>query len=197
MKKNKKEKILSALEKIMPEKRFHEITLDEVAQTAKVGKGTIYRYFKDKDDLFFQLAIRGFDEMCSILEEQPAPESGEDFIRHLVQVCERISKFFKKRRALLRLTNSQEGIISRFSPNSRERWSEHRQRLSKALGGVLEYGLPSGLISDELPVQTQARFLLSLLRGRRQLFDDNSHDRPSIETTVNIFLFGSAGLKKK
>ena len=44
--------ILKALEDILPGKRFHEITLEEVAKAAGVGKGTIYLYFKDKFDAF-------------------------------------------------------------------------------------------------------------------------------------------------
>ena len=196
MKKNKKEKILSALEAILPEKRFHEITLDEVAQTAKVGKGTIYRYFENKEDLFFQLVIRGFDELCAMLEEHPAPRENEDFVAHLIVVCEQISQFFRERRAFLQVTHSHEGLVARMRQKNRERWFKHRQRLVCALGGVLECGIVAGEISDALPLKTQARFLLSLLRGRRQMFEDQPSERPSIEATVNIFLFGSAGFKK-
>ena len=49
---NKREQILNALEQLLPGRRFHEITLDEVSRAAQVGKGTIYLYFQDKDALF-------------------------------------------------------------------------------------------------------------------------------------------------
>ena len=54
-KENKRELILNALEELLPGRRFHEITLDEVAKAAQVGKGTIYLYFQDKDALFAEL----------------------------------------------------------------------------------------------------------------------------------------------
>ena len=194
MKKSKKELIFLALEKILPEKRFHEITLDEVAQTAKVGKGTIYRYFEDKEDLFFQLAIRGFDEMCQILEGCPAPKAGEDFFLHLTSTCELISGFFNKRRALLRVINIQEGVVSRLRQNSRERWHEHRQRLVAALGGVLRTGVERGEISSSMNVEVMARLLLSMMRGRWHMFEDNPDERPTIEETVHLFIKGASGI---
>ena len=49
--------IMRAAERLFHNRRFHEVTLEEVAEAAQVGKGTIYRYFADKDDLFFQVAF--------------------------------------------------------------------------------------------------------------------------------------------
>ena len=65
-KENKRELILNALEELLPGKRFHEITLDEVARTAGVGKGTIYLYFHDKDELFAEMVCYRMGSNCSI-----------------------------------------------------------------------------------------------------------------------------------
>ena len=40
----------------------------KVKSEAKVGKGTIYLYFENKDDLFFQTATWGFEELCELLK---------------------------------------------------------------------------------------------------------------------------------
>ena len=72
-KENKRELILNALEELLPGKRFHEITLDEVAKTAGVGKGTIYLYFHDKDELFAELVccrLSALQEELATLFEQ-------------------------------------------------------------------------------------------------------------------------------
>ena len=66
---DKKQRIMQAAEQLFRTHRFHEITLEEIAREAKVGKGTIYLYFSDKEDLIFQAAITGFDEMCGVLRQ--------------------------------------------------------------------------------------------------------------------------------
>ena len=61
---DKREMILEAVERACEGKRLHEVTVDDIASLAGVGKGTIYRYFADKEDLFFSLMILGFDRMA-------------------------------------------------------------------------------------------------------------------------------------
>jgi len=51
MKIEKREIILKAVEEVIKTKRFHEVKMDDVAKQAGVGKGTIYRYFPNKDEL--------------------------------------------------------------------------------------------------------------------------------------------------
>lgn len=48
--------ILAAAEKVFFAKGFAAATMDEVAGEAEVSKGTLYLYFKSKDDLFFAIA---------------------------------------------------------------------------------------------------------------------------------------------
>jgi AcrR family transcriptional regulator len=47
----RKAQILTAAETAMGEKGYHGIRMDDVAQRAGVSKGTLYLYFKDKEDL--------------------------------------------------------------------------------------------------------------------------------------------------
>ena len=48
-------KIMKALSELMREKDFHSITTAEIASTAGVTEGLIYKYFKDKKDLLYQV----------------------------------------------------------------------------------------------------------------------------------------------
>jgi AcrR family transcriptional regulator len=40
---------------VFAEKDYQRATIDEIAALADVGKGTVYRYFKNKEDLFLDL----------------------------------------------------------------------------------------------------------------------------------------------
>jgi TetR/AcrR family fatty acid metabolism transcriptional regulator len=63
---DKRARILLAAIKVFAERGFHNATVAEIARAAGVADGTIYLYFKGKDDLLLRL----FDEkMTELLEE--------------------------------------------------------------------------------------------------------------------------------
>ncbi|MFQ5709110.1 MAG: TetR/AcrR family transcriptional regulator [bacterium] len=49
---SRREEILTAARKVFCERGFEKATLDEIAVVAEFGKGTLYNYFKSKEDLF-------------------------------------------------------------------------------------------------------------------------------------------------
>ncbi len=49
--------VLEAATILFSEKSFHDVKLDEVAVAADVGKGTIYTYFRSKEELFVQCLV--------------------------------------------------------------------------------------------------------------------------------------------
>lgn len=124
---------MKVVEQLATDRRFHEITLDEVAQVARVGKGTIYRYFSDKDELFFQVATSGFDELCELLE-QIVP-ADRNFPEKLLMVCQQIGRFFATRRQLLQMMQNEAGRIFWAKGRIRERWMAKREKLFAAVGG--------------------------------------------------------------
>lgn len=55
MKKDKREIIIDAAEKLMSIAPYSEISVDDIAKQAGIGKGSIYYYFKSKDDILYSL----------------------------------------------------------------------------------------------------------------------------------------------
>ena len=49
------DKILAAAAQLFATHRFHEARMEDIAALAEVAKGTIYRYFHDKDELYLAL----------------------------------------------------------------------------------------------------------------------------------------------
>lgn len=50
--KDKRQVIIDAAFKIFSDKGYHKAKMEEIAEEAGIGKGTIYSYFKNKQDLF-------------------------------------------------------------------------------------------------------------------------------------------------
>jgi AcrR family transcriptional regulator len=63
------EKILAAARRLFGSQRYHEVRMEDVAAEAEVGKGTLYRYFHDKEELYVALLARCSEEFLKRMEE--------------------------------------------------------------------------------------------------------------------------------
>ncbi len=55
-----REKIISAATLCFESHGYKKTTIDDIAQAAGAGKGTIYLHFKDKDDLFIEVIYQRY-----------------------------------------------------------------------------------------------------------------------------------------
>jgi len=55
MKRDIKERILTTAMRLFARKGFFETTVDEICRSAKIAKGTVYLYFKDKSDIYIAI----------------------------------------------------------------------------------------------------------------------------------------------
>lgn len=189
--KDKRQKIMEAAERLFSDRRFHEVTLDEVAQEARVGKGTIYRFFSSKDDLFFQTATSGFDDLCEVIEKSVGRET--DFATQLLAACEEITQFFYLRRQLFRLMQMEEGRVIWSQGSLWNLWMSHRGKLVRALARILDQGVLENRIRCDLPTTVLADFLLGMLRTRTRYLLGVENSVKRLGVLLNIFLFGASG----
>ena len=185
MKPEKRQQIMVAAEALFSRCRFHEITMDEVAREAGVGKGTIYRYFADKEELYFEVAIAGFDALCEMVETEASREIC--FREKLTRVCEALSGFFQKRHRVWHLMQSEDRRQLMGQGRWHETWSRQRTRLNEALVGVLGAGVATGELRGDMPVS----FLVACLRGllRSRAHEQRAKDVEPTPTSLVVELF--------
>ncbi|MCX5807532.1 MAG: TetR/AcrR family transcriptional regulator [Proteobacteria bacterium] len=63
-----RETIIQAAIEVFGDKDFRDASISEIAQKVGIADGTIYKYFKSKEDLFFSIPIEKTKEFCSQLE---------------------------------------------------------------------------------------------------------------------------------
>lgn len=51
-------------------KPFDRVSMDEIAQKAEFGKGTLYKLFSGKEEIMVHVICRGIENLCCDLEEQ-------------------------------------------------------------------------------------------------------------------------------
>src|ERR1022692_1906231 len=187
---DKKQRIMQAAEQLFRTHRFHEITLDDIAREADVGKGTIYLYFSDKEDLIFQAAVAGFEEMCLLLGQNAA--QGVAFREALLRTCESISGFFQARRPLFRIILSEgERDMEGGGAGMRQRWRERRKPMTEAVAAIVARGMASGEIRTDMPADVLAEFLLGMLRTRSWELEGHPETQRSLAAVADLFINGA------
>ena len=130
---DKEEAILEAAARVFSGKPFHEVLIDDVATSAGVGKGTIYRYFPTKEDLYFAALLHSFDELSASLARSLAEE--ESPRRRLERIAREVLSFSRDRRELFALLLSDE----RRFPKREEEMQKRREEVSRlAQEAILE-----------------------------------------------------------
>jgi len=187
---DRRRQIMQAAEKLFTTRQFHEITTDEVARAAKVGKGTLYRYFRDKEDLFFQTATSGFDELCDLVQARTA--EGGSFSEQLLGACTQIRGFFDSRRQLIRMMHTEDGRVLLATGTIHERWLAHRKKLRAAVGDIIRRGVSEGQVRDDIPADILAAFLLGLMRMQTMDLKDVPEKLSRPQVVVDFFLRGAS-----
>ncbi|MHC4913861.1 MAG: TetR/AcrR family transcriptional regulator [Planctomycetota bacterium] len=185
----KREAILRAAEEMAKDRRFHEVTMEEVARAAHVSKGSIYTYFRDKDDLFFHLATDGFDELCELIRAGAREEA--PFEKRLLAVCTGISSFFAGRRHLMRVAHENDGRLPALGGEARRRWRAKRGELIGAVAELLADGVRQSRLRDDVSPGDQAALLLGMMRSRSRPPHGEERESLSIEVVIDVFMNGS------
>ena len=176
--------ILGAAAAAFDEKDFHQVLTDDIAATAGIGKATLYRYFKTKEDLYFETLLSGFDELDAAIAAGSPGGSARARLQHLAQ---EILRVFWNRPCFYTLMHRNE---LRF--RARERLLERRRRrVIVAVRHILEDGVAAGELRA-LDVPIAAEFFMGLVRValfRRRPTDTRDH---LVRELLGIWLGGVA-----
>jgi len=186
---DRRHEIMAAAERLFTSRRYHEVTTDDIAQAARVGKGTIYRYFEDKDDLFFQVGMSGFEELCEVVRTTVPGDA--PFREQLLRACGEIPKFFRRRAQLFRMMQAEEGRMRWQQPKIRQRWTAHRKKLVAAVAAIVAKGVAEGQVRRDIPCEVLANFLLGMLRTRGRDLADAPQAMQRDEVIVDLFCRGA------
>lgn len=87
-----KEIIIKATAKIITQKGLENTTIDDIAKSAKIAKGSVYVYFKSKDELLKEAMVFIADEKINTLKKLLNKYRGEDKLKLLLDSSDSYSK---------------------------------------------------------------------------------------------------------
>ncbi|ACF13675.1 transcriptional regulator, TetR family [Chloroherpeton thalassium ATCC 35110] len=85
-KEQRRKSILKAATEVFFEKGFQQASMDMIAERSQLAKGTLYLYFKSKEDLYLALMEDGLDILHNMFDEAiEAGESIEEKVRNVTK----------------------------------------------------------------------------------------------------------------
>ena len=158
----KAQHILRTAETLFAAGRYHEVTLDDICRKAGVGKGTVYRYFRDKEDLYYQVILSGLDELVLTVEKVGKEE--QDPGKGLEHVSECVAHFFTERRCLFRVMWSEQLRGSTRHRKVRQQQQEKTSRLLAVMAAFVRRGVEEGKYNSQFSPEAAARLLYGMIR---------------------------------
>jgi TetR/AcrR family transcriptional regulator, repressor of fatR-cypB operon len=198
----RQQEILHAARELFSQKGFHETTLEQVAHYAQFGKGTIYNYFRSKEELLYAIIDQLVEEMMALAQSSteseaiPAREQFSRFAREVIMHA-------RDNTALLQLIIRE--IKKLDSPEKNERLLNIKERIStvwRILAKPLEAEIKSGRIKPFDPL-TLAMLYDGMLRfycmNQFGTSSTSKEDDPqdAVNLLVTVFFDGVAQQKNE
>ncbi|MCF6246204.1 MAG: TetR/AcrR family transcriptional regulator [Desulfobacula sp.] len=198
-KEQRRQEIIVAARKIFSQKGFNTATMEEIASEAELSPGTLYLYFKNKEELHTSLSIeilkRLTVEIQKVVKQDISVEEKIDRFRDVfVEIYDYDSNI------LINLFHLQSGeTLKNLSEDVLHQIKEHSALAHGAIIDVVKEGIELGIFIDEHPVAL-ADVLWASYAGivlwvdsKRLLNDEKDFVKSTLTTAFKLI---SRGLKK-
>ena len=198
-KEKRKIEIINAARKVFSSKGFNSSTMEEIATEAELSPGTLYLYFKNKEELHTSLSIEILkylaDELQNVVAEQISVEEKIDRFRDVF-----IKVYDHDPNILINLFHLQSGeTLQNLSDEVLQQIKIYSATAHGAIIKVIKDGIEQDIFIDEHPVAL-ADVLWASYAGivlwvdsKRLLNDQKDFVKPTLKTAFALI---SRGLKK-
>ena len=196
-KERRRQQIIVAAKRVFSEKGFNRATMEDIAQQAELSPGTLYLYFKNKDELYASLSLRIL-QYLNIRLDHVVKEDGldpEQRIQGLKEAMYDVYKFDPLIMVNMFHLQSSE-TLRNLTPELFEDIQKLSQRSLKAITAIFHGAVDAGLFIKVNPTAL-ADIFWSLFSGmvlweeNKRIIDQNEDFlKETLDLAFGIFLRG-------
>ena len=125
--------------------------MDQIAERAEIAKGTIYIYFKSKEELYFSLLLNGQDILISMLKDMKKRKSPSDPL--LAETAKTLFRFYKEHTSYFRIfmVMQQEDMQAKLSPELSQQINAQATTILKLLSNEIQSAVDAGAFNSVSP----------------------------------------------
>lgn len=189
----KREHILQAATEIFSQYGFHKATVEQIAEKAHIGKGTVYLYFSSKQELFRGVVFEGFLKLFEEMDTRLSQK--ETLLDKLYEFVILQVAFFDNHRDLANILTREQG---NFDSELQKSFWELEERYHCLIEMLMQEGMKEGTIKD-MDVKKTALFFWGTLHSffvfkffHPEAKDDAFSPQDCARFIVDLFLQGAA-----
>ncbi|HKK44857.1 MAG TPA: TetR/AcrR family transcriptional regulator [Balneolaceae bacterium] len=165
-KERRRNQIIDAAEKVIFSKGLDQATMDEIAEEAELSKGTLYLYFKNKNELYMAITERGSEMLNERFSKVFAGEhAGLELIRKIgesyLDFVSNNPDYFRAFRYYETLNDAEELEKSKYA----QICEANRREALNYMVRALQIGMQDGTINDSYDPKELAVLIWSSTRG--------------------------------
>jgi AcrR family transcriptional regulator len=154
---DRRQHILNAAIEVFARKGFEGANVADIAQAAEIGKGTVYLYFKSKEEIFRAILQEHsfMPDLLDILQDIDAPIETT-----LTKMAQRYFDFMRENSAVVRIILLEGG---RFMNEPSQVYTESALRGNQAVAHYLQTQIEAGRVNNTVNPFLTARAIMGLL----------------------------------
>lgn len=161
--------IIDASEKVFFSKGYDIATMEDIAREAEFSKRTIYVYFNSKEQLYFEIMVRGYKILIEMMETSIEEVNGANALDKIKQMARTLYRFSNEYpdyfNAIIEYENGERDFVKGISDKSREECYILGEKMFAYLTSALKNGIEEGVIRSELDIVNTAIVLWSCTVG--------------------------------
>lgn len=165
----RKNDIIEAAEKVFFTNGYSAATMDDIAKKAEFSKRTVYVYFNSKEQIYFEVMVRGYKILIKMMETYIHAKKDGNAIDRIKQIGVSLYKFSNKYpdyfKAIMEYENGELDFANGVSDKSREECYALGEKIFNNLTLELKNGIAEGVIRKDLDIISTAIILWSCTIG--------------------------------
>ncbi|MDO9566821.1 MAG: TetR/AcrR family transcriptional regulator [Candidatus Desulfaltia sp.] len=193
----RRQQIMIAAKRVFYNKGFARVTMEDIAREAELSPGTLYLYFKNKDELCASLSLRILQYLNMRLRHVSSEKEldGKQKLEALKNTIINVYEFDPLILVnLFRLQSSE--TLKNLSPELLADIKELFSSSLSAMSDIFNEGIKTGVVIDKKPEaladQMWALFSGIVLWGesKKIMYNNKDYLKQALETAFEVFLLG-------
>ena len=196
-KERRKQQILVAAKRVFSNKGFNKATMEDIAHEAELSPGTLYLYFKNKEELYASLSLRILQYLLLRIEHVNAMKQAgpDEKLKALMEAMYDVYEFDPL--IIINMFHLQSSdTLKNLSPQLLEEITELTRKAMKSIVQIFKDGVSKGTFIDRHPVALADMFsslfsgVILWMTSKKLVNESKDHLKETLALAFDIFYRG-------